>query len=274
MSYLNSICHQDWAITPAGAIAARKRFDKMESITMPKSIQQRPIEDWWGQPIEQPRTANGVAIIPIKGVLIKAAEPIFKMFGFISHDDVMTDLKSAYSQGVRAIALDIDSPGGTVVGTRELADLVWQICNGDKPVLLAAHTERLMASAALYAAAGASFINAAPSSIVGSVGTVMTHLDASRYYADMGIDFQQFASGKYKGMLDEGVPLTQDQKDFLQNNTLQLAEEFKAHMRTCRAMAEDDMQGQWFTGEQAQQKAIVDTNFHTLNDLLKQFGGA
>lgn len=271
MSYLNSITQQDWAITPAGAVEAQKRLAKIEAITLPKSMQRRPTEDWYGQPIEQARNLNGVAVIPIKGVLLKAAEPIFKMFGFVDHDDVVEDLKTAHSARARMIALDIDSPGGTVVGTRELADLVCEICGGNTPVLIGAHTARLMASAALYVAAGASFINAAPSSIVGSVGTVMTHLDASKYYGEMGIEFQQFASGKFKGMLHQGIPLTEEQKEFLQNNTLELAEEFKAHMRSTRAMAEDDMQGQWFTGEQARDKGIVDMNYPTLADVLALF---
>lgn len=271
MSYLNSISQQDWAITPQGAVTTKKALAKIDGIALPKNMQRRPTEDWYGQPIEQARNLNGVAVIPIKGILLKAAEPIFKMFGFVDHDDVVEDLKAAAGAKVRAIALDIDSPGGTVVGTSELADLVCDICGGKVSIQIVSHTSRLMASAALYVAAGSTWINAAPSSIVGSVGTVMTHLDASQYYAEFGLEFQQFASGKYKGMLHEGIPLTVEQKEFLANNTYELAEEFKAHMRTKRTMAEDDMQGQWFSGLQAQTKGIVDTNYPTLSDLLAIF---
>jgi signal peptide peptidase SppA len=268
MSYLSSISEQDWAITPKGAMAAKRALDKIESISIPKSLQRRPSEDYYGQPIEQPYSMNGVSIIPIKGVMLKSAEPVFKLFGFVSHDDVAEDLKTAAASGPRGILLDIDSPGGTHVGTPELAQLVAEIAGKG---MLVSTTNRLMASAALYTAAASSVINASPSAVVGSIGTVLEHLDASAYFGAQGLEFQQFASGTYKGMGHPGIPLTQEQKDYLMNDVMQSAEEFKAHMRRNRNMAEDDMQGQWFSGAQALERQIVDFNYHTLEDVMTLF---
>lgn len=258
-----------WAITPAGAKFSAKQLHKIEGITAPKQMDRRPKEDWYGQPIEQMRTDGGLVIVPLKGVMLNCADPIYKLFGFVSHQDVMEDLKAAAVMRPKAIVVDTDSPGGSACGTPELAQLVAEITQTTNVIV---HTSNLMASAAMYVAAGATYITATGSAVVGCVGSVMEHMDASQYFAEMGIEFQRFASGKYKGMGSEGIPLTEDQKQFLQDFVDESGGAFKDWISSNRANVRgEDMEGQFFTGQTGLSKGFVDQLVQDLDEVLALF---
>jgi signal peptide peptidase SppA len=266
---LASILGHQWAISPAGAKAAAEAIKRVAAIQAPKQMERRPKEDWYGQPIEQPRNQNGVHVIPMKGIMLNNAEPIYKMFGYISHQDVAEDLKAAASAGANLIVLDVDSPGGSATGTPELADMVKQLTS---EVNLIVFCSNVMCSAAMYTAAGATRIYATGSAIVGCIGTVMEHLDASQFFADMGVEFQQFKSGTYKGMGHEGIPLTEVQKEFLQDFVDQSAGKFKDFMLQNRPdIAADDMEGQFFSGDNAKQKGFIDEVIPDIDSAIGQF---
>ncbi len=77
---------------------------------------------------------------------------------------------------IKAVFLDIDSPGGTVAGTPELAAAVASL-NERKPVY--AFSSGLMCSAAYWIASQARAIYATPSAQVGSIGVVQAVIDNS-----------------------------------------------------------------------------------------------
>jgi signal peptide peptidase SppA len=266
---LASILGHQWAISPAGAKAAAEAIKRIAAIQVPKQMDRRPKEDWYGQPIEQARNQNGVHIVPMKGIMLNNAEPIYKLFGYISHQDVAEDLKAAANAGAKLIVLDVDSPGGSATGTPELADLVKQL-SGE--VSLIVFCSNVMCSAAMYSAAGSTQIYATGSAIIGCIGTVMEHLDATQFFADMGIEFQQFKSGTYKGMGHEGIPLTEVQKEFLQDFVDQSAEKFKDFMLLNRPkISADDMEGQFFSGDNAKQKGFIDDILPGIDGAIARF---
>jgi ClpP class serine protease len=103
--------------------------------------------------------------------------------------------------------LDIDSPGGTVAGTPELAAAVSAL-DQKKPVY--AFSSGLMASAAYWIASQARAIYATPSAQVGSIGVVQAVVDRSAAINAAGIKVEVFSVGKYKAMGAPGTPLTDD----------------------------------------------------------------
>ena len=82
--------------------------------------------------------------------------------------------EAAERDDIKAVFLDIDSPGGTVAGTPELAATVASI-NAQKPVY--AFSSGLMCSAAYWIASQARAIYATPSAQVGSIGVVQAVID-------------------------------------------------------------------------------------------------
>ena len=77
---------------------------------------------------------------------------------------------------VKAILLDVDSPGGVADGVKTLADQILA-ARGQKPIVAFAHGQ--MCSAAYWLGASADRVMADDTAMVGSIGTVMTHTDRS-----------------------------------------------------------------------------------------------
>jgi ClpP class serine protease len=82
-------------------------------------------------------------------------------------------------ESIGAIVIQIDSPGGNVAGTPEVARKIYEARGKGKAII--AQADSLMASAAYYIGAAADEIVATPSSEVGSIGVYAVHEDASGY---------------------------------------------------------------------------------------------
>jgi signal peptide peptidase SppA len=229
----------------------------------------RPEKDLFGEPLQQMIVRNGVAIIPVRGVLIKGAGLLEKSCGVVSHEDIHDDLTAAMEQGVRGILLDIDSPGGTVLGTPELAARIAAINRGD--VTVRAFTDSLMASAAYYLAAGSAEIYAAPSATVGSVGVIWETYNVVEALKERGIEPTVFTSGPFKGTGHPWTKLSEDQRAWMQSEVDKQAAQFKEHIWSHRDIAEQHLQGQTFTGSEAEQLGLTNGSPHTLAEVLDLF---
>jgi len=141
-------------------------------------------------------TQEGVAIIPVHGSLVNRGGFLDAMSGMTSYEKLKHQLNAAAAdKDVASILLDIDSPGGEAIGAFETGDAVRK-ATLSKPVIASANG--LCCSAAYAIASGASRIVASKSSLVGSIGTVMLHLDRSKQLADAGIKPTLFTTGKRK----------------------------------------------------------------------------
>lgn len=138
-------------------------------------------------------TPDGVAHIAVVGMLTPRANPCAALlgdgqteYGFIREAVMRAD----DDPNVAAIALDIDSPGGSVSGLDETAMIVAQ---AKKPTRSYVHN--MAASAAYWLAAQTDEIIAtSPSSVVGSIGVAVETLDTSKAEADQGVVRRTFTS--------------------------------------------------------------------------------
>src|SRR5690606_31819803 len=103
---------------------------------------------------------------------------------------------AAADKSVSAIMLLIDSPGGSVSGTSDLAD---DVANAKKKKPVYAYIEDTCCSAAYWVASQCSAIYANPTAIVGSIGTYMVVADYSRMAENAGVKVHCISTGKYKG---------------------------------------------------------------------------
>lgn len=128
---------------------------------------------------------GAVAVIPVKGPIF-AKPNIFERYGLgISAETLGKMVTAAVDDPeVKAVVLDVDSPGGGVFGVPELAAKIMAL-RGKKPII--AHADHMAASAAYWIAAAADEIVASPSAMVGSVGVFILHMDFSEALKAEGV---------------------------------------------------------------------------------------
>ncbi len=128
---------------------------------------------------------EGVAIVPVVGPLFRYANLFTMLSGASSLGTLATDFQAALDdRSVRAILLNVDSPGGEVNGIAEMASMV-MAARGRKKI--AAHIGHSGASGAYWIASAAELVTAAPTALVGSVGAVMTIRDTRKIDEARGI---------------------------------------------------------------------------------------
>jgi signal peptide peptidase SppA len=160
---------------------------------------------------------NGKAIINIDGVLMKNPGSFLKMcFGVIDMVEIGQNVKMATrDMDVQVILLKVDSPGGTVEGTEETARIVRQAAEM-KPVIT--YVDGMMASGAYWIGSAAHdiFISGKTAEL-GSIGVATYHADKSEFYAKQGIKFTHIYAGKYKRMVVNSSPLSEEGQQYIQD---------------------------------------------------------
>lgn len=203
---------------------------------------------------------NGAAVIDICGPIEKSKTLIGWLFDSTETQHVHKQLQNALGDSsVDRIILRIDSPGGTVSGTDDLAQAVYA-ASEVKPVI--AFIEDLGASAAYWIASQASTVYATRSSIVGSVGTFSVVEDWSAAYAAMGVAVHIVKAGRFKAIGAPGSALTSDQLEHLQQNINSINRVFLNAVRTGRGLSSKELsvisEAGTFVGREAFDVGLVD----------------
>ncbi len=159
---------------------------------------------------------NGVGILPIQGMIIPKSDIFTLIFGGFAALDILTrDFRElAGRDDVHTIVLDIDSPGGNAFGVQQFANLIFN-SRADKSII--AVTSGMMASAAMWIGAAAhKIVITGDVTVVGSIGTVTSHVDISEAEKMAGIKTTEVAAGKFKRVPSMFEPLTTKGKQVLQ----------------------------------------------------------
>ena len=120
-----------------------------------------------------------------------------KISGVITNDQPLLDLLENLKKEkrVRAVILNISSPGGSTVGGEAIYEAVRDLAQ-KKPVATSVGT--LAASAGYMIASASDHIVARRSSIVGSIGVIFQYPDASRLLEKIGVSVQEIKSSPMK----------------------------------------------------------------------------
>lgn len=222
----------------------------------------------------QPYTlTNGVAVIPIQGVITKVDSSWNRMCGMTSSALAQQDLAAALNDSqVQSILLWIDSPGGMVDGTQELAQAVFA-ARQQKPIVALA--DGCMCSAAYWIGAAAEqlFITSGTTE-VGSIGVVATHTDVSGQEAQAGVKTTEIVAGEHKRIASQYAPLTVDGRAAIKAQVDHIYSVFVEDLATFRSVSVDtvlaDMaDGRVFLGQQAVDAGLVD-GVSTMAGLIAQ----
>jgi len=198
-----------------------------------------------------------VAIIPVQGEIAYSQSNILE--GSVATPQSVTDgIKQAEEDStVSAIVLDINSPGGSPVASEEIMNAVK---NSKKPVVV--WISDTGASGAYLAASPADKIYASPSSIVGSIGVILSLTDLSGLYQKIGVNQYAIKAGEYKDMGSSYRNLTPEETRMLQEMVDEdydyfislVAENRKLDINYVRSIAE----GKIYTGTQAKNLKLID----------------
>lgn len=167
-------------------------------------------------------------------------------------------------ESVKAVVLRVDSPGGTVAASQEIARYV---ADSDKPVVVSVGD--LCASGAYMVASQADRIVAMEGSSVGSIGVIMQIPNLTELLDKVGVDYQVLIAGDKK---DEGSPfrsLTEEEIVAFQGELDIIHEQFIAVVAEGRGMDTSAVgelaTGQTFLGSTALDNGLID-EIGTLSD--------
>src|SRR5437870_10741521 len=147
-----------------------------------------------------------IALITMRG-LISSSIP-----GNVS-DSMVEDMRLALQQArddsrVKAIVLEIDSPGGEVTAADAIYNAVTK-ARARKPVVV--YMDSLAASGGYYIACGGKFLMANETTITGSIGAIIQTLNYEQLFNKIGLASVVFKSGKFKDILNGARPMTPEE---------------------------------------------------------------
>ncbi|MBE9603459.1 signal peptide peptidase SppA [Acetobacteraceae bacterium H6797] len=167
--------------------------------------------------------------------------------------------KAAKDQSLRALLVEIDSPGGTVTGGESLYEALKRVAAVKPVVALMGGTA---ASAGYMIAMPAERVFAREMTVTGSIGVLMQGVEVSGLLEKLGIAPQTIASGPLKDQPSPFRPLTPEGRAALQGVIDDLLSRFVAMVAEGRKMPEARVReladGRIFTGRQALQLGLVD----------------
>lgn len=146
---------------------------------------------------------DGIAVVPVSGVIARYSSQVngVSQARGRSMESLRADVQQALDDpAVDAILLDVDSPGGSVDGVTEAADLLRE-ANDTKP--LYALADGMMASAAYWLGSQARRVFATRGSTIGSIGVYAVLRDSSERFAKDGERVHVVRSAPMKG---RGMP--------------------------------------------------------------------
>jgi capsid assembly protease len=148
---------------------------------------------------------NGVAVFTIMGPVIPRANLMSNVSGATSSEEIVSAMKRfASDDAVKAVVLDIDSPGGSVLGGFEAADAIADLANY-KPVI--SSVSGMACSLAYLFASQCDEIYATRASVIGSIGVIARIQSTDRMAKNEGVDTITVATSRHKAM----AGLTEDE---------------------------------------------------------------
>lgn len=181
----------------------------------------------------------------------------------VSAEAVAPLLKRAFDmRGARAVALAVNSPGGSPVQSALIAQRI-RLHAKEKNLPVIAFVEDVAASGGYWLACAADEIVVDPSSIVGSIGVISAGFGFQDLIARIGVERRVHTSGERKSMLDPFRPEKADDVERLKRLQAEIHEGFKDWVRERRGklLKADEavlFSGEFWTGRRGVEMGLAD----------------
>ncbi len=202
-----------------------------------------------------------VGVVRISGPLVtQDIEPTVFSDGQTGTETISEEIASADTRpDVKAVLLLIDSPGGSVVASRQAYEAVRAL---GKPSV--AYINELGASGGYYVAAGADQVVIHPDALTGSIGAVMTFTEMSGLFSKLGITQTALKSGAMKDMGSQARQMTDAETAVLGGIVNESFQQFKSDIVESRggrldmALFEQALDARLLSGRQAKRIGLAD----------------
>ena len=217
--------------------------------------------------------SGNVALIKIRGVIA----PDSDLGGSSSTpaDQLVKNIKRAEANpSVKAVLIDINSPGGSAVASEEIANAIKE---SKKPTF--ALIRDIGTSGAYWAASSTDSITASPISITGSVGATASYLEFSGLFQKYGVGYERVVSGDLKDIGSPFKNLTREEQEILEEMITSVGNYFIQRVKQDRNLTQKSVEkiktGRFFTGKQAKELGLIDHlgGMRQTEELIKQKTG-
>jgi protease-4 len=221
-------------------------------------------------------TADKIAVITMRG-LISSSLP-----GTVT-DSMVDDMRAGLQQArddnhVKAIVLEVDSPGGEVTASDAIYSALVK-ARARKPVVV--YMDSLAASGGYYVSCGGKYLMASDTTITGSIGVIIQTLNYEQLFNKVGLASVVFKSGKFKDMLNGARPITPEERELVQSFIIKTYDKFLGIVAKERNLPADLLRntiadGRILSGKDAFDNKLID-GLGELDDAFakaKQLGNA
>jgi signal peptide peptidase SppA len=221
------------------------------------------------------KTGGTIAVLPLYGVIAQRMDMMMEFCGGTSAERFADEFDAAMADpNVVAIVIDVDSPGGTVQGTPELAKRIFDARGKGKQLI--AVSNGCMASAAYWIGSACDEVVASPSAETGSIGVYTVHVDTSGYNEQLGLKYTLIKGRRPQGRGNPWEPLSETPSRSSRARSTRWAPTFVAAVAKHRGKKASEVnanfgQGRCFTAKQALAAGMID-RIATLEETLGKLG--
>ncbi|GMA54604.1 hypothetical protein GCM10025857_59610 [Alicyclobacillus contaminans] len=159
-----------------------------------------------------------------------------------------------------AVLLEVNTPGGGVYESAEIAKEIQKIQADDIPVYVS--MKNMGASGGYYVSASADKIFATSETLTGSIGVIMSGMNFSELMENLGIEDQTYKSGPLKDMGSALRKPSEEDEQVMQEYVDNSYDRFVEVVADGRDMSEDQVRevadGRIYDGQQAEDNGLVD----------------
>lgn len=206
-------------------------------------------------------TGGCVAEVDVDYVIsVEGSPETLLSYGYPSSEELAAKIRELNERSdVAAVVFVMNTPGGSVVATREVYDAVKEL---DKPSV--AYFREVSASGGYYIASGTDYIVSEPYALTGSIGVITTAVSLEGLFRDLGINVTSVTSGEHKDIGSMSRNLTLSEEEILQSIVDEVFEDFKSIVMENRrgklkvGSYEEVFDGRIMLGKQAYEYGLVD----------------
>ena len=214
------------------------------------------LDEIWSQGYGETKVVR----IGLSGIIMRGQPE--RLFGSGSDmvESILSQILAArLDPAVRAILLEVDSPGGAVTPSDEIYTALRQFKESAEDRVVVVFIRDLGASGAYYAAMAGDYIMAEPTAIVGSVGVIMQTLNMKGLADMIGLKSVTIASGANKDMLNPLKEVDPQHLAMLQELVDEMQNRFAGIVMDSRGIESRMLlDGRVFTAEQALNSNLID----------------
>ncbi len=174
-------------------------------------------------------------------------------------DTVSIISEATKDESIKAVVIDVDSPGGAVGASQEIYRAIEKL-REKKPVIVS--MGNVAASGGYYISTPANVIYSNPGTITGSIGVIIQHVDVSEILNKFGVKVNTIKSGANKDILYPTKPLLPEQKALLEKTVMDVYDQFLDAIVRYRPIKKDVLKsyadGRVFSGNEAKALGLVD----------------